>query len=176
MEAGPKPWPPGCFGRVATAMRLIGIDDDLWQLFSGKGNKMAITSMYIEMCRKAKMLQGLYIFKEDDLFYSPSKNIEIFEKYFNNKLSSTIGNLYPIDECFWLPAVEQIKELFRDFIDDPDPLFQQFLDDKKRVWKYPWPQVYFRSEEERWLALYMAEKFKLFWDNTRKEWFGDEDF
>lgn len=128
------------------------------------------------MCRKAKILQDLHIFKEKDVFFSPSRRIEKVERLFDNQLSSTIGNLYSIDECFWLPTIEQIKEMFQDFMEDPDTLFQQFVDDKKRVWKYPWPQIYFRSEEERWLALYMAERFKLFWGSTRKEWFRDEDF
>ena len=137
---------------------------------------MAITAMYIEMCRKAKMLQDLHAFTKNDVFFSPPIKIEKFETFFNNKLSSTIGNLYSIDKCFWLPTIEQIKKMFQDFLDDPDTLYKKFLNDKSRVWKYPWPQIYFRSEEVRWLALYVAERFNLFWDITKKEWLEEKEF
>jgi hypothetical protein len=136
---------------------------------------MLITATYIEMCRKAKMLQDLHIFKENDLFYSPSKRIEKLARYLNNKLVSTLGDLYSIEECYWLPTIEQIKEMFQEFLDDPDILYQKFLNDKNGAWKYPWPQIYFRSEEERWLALYIAERLKLFWHMTIKEWFNEND-
>lgn len=137
---------------------------------------MAKTNNYIEMCRKAKLFQDLHIFNENDEFFSLAGKIEKVKKILNNQLGSTIDNLYPIDKCYWLPAIEQIKEMFQDFIDNPDYLYQQFSHDKKLVWKYPWPKVYFRSEEERWLALYMAERFKLFWNNQKKDWLKHEDF
>jgi hypothetical protein len=128
------------------------------------------------MCRKATLLQDLHVFKENDLFYSPSKKIEKFEKLSGHILSSTTGDLYSVLKCYWLPTIEQLKEMFKEFIDDPDILYKQFLNDRDAVWKYSWPQVYFRSEEERWLALYMAERFKLFWNRPSKKWFAEKDF
>lgn len=131
---------------------------------------------YINMCRKAKDIQDYHFFQSGNIFFHIPTRRKHTVIQIRNELLCTELDALPINECIWLPTQEQLKEKIGEFVADVDDLFKQFCEDQSRTWLYPRPRVYFRSDEQRLLALLMAERFKKFWNKTRKDWFLKEDF
>lgn len=129
---------------------------------------------YIQMCIKAKELQDFHGFGEGDYFYFPKIGIKVVKSMQGEHLLSDDIHKYPMEDCYWLPNKEQLKEKISEFIRDVEYLYSQFCHDRTRTWKYPPPIRYFRTDEQRLLALFMAERYKKFW--IKEEWIKDENF
>jgi len=129
---------------------------------------------YIQMGIKAKELQDFHRFGEGDYFYFSKIGIKVVKSMQGEYLLSDDIHKYPMVDCYWLPNKEQLKEKISKFISDVEYLYSQFCHDRKRTWKYPPPIRYFRTDEQRLLALFMAERYKKFW--IKEEWIKDENF
>jgi len=129
---------------------------------------------YIQMCIKTKDIQGSRFFSAGDYFYIPDKEIKVVRSVQGEHLISDDIHKYPMEECYWLPNKEQLKEEISEFISDVEYLYSQFCHDRTRTWKYPPPIRYFRTDEQRLLALLMAERYRKFW--IKEEWIKDENF
>ncbi len=133
------------------------------------------TAEYIQMCSNATELTDHHFFEPDDNFYVKNEVIHVVKDVKRDLLLTEV-DAYPTEECYWIPTKSQLSNKLDKFIDDPDLLFEQFCNDKSRTWHYPHPKIYFTSDEKRWLALFMAERYKKFWNKTKKIWVKDPDF
>jgi len=129
---------------------------------------------YIQMSIKAKELQDFHVFDEGDYFYFPKIGINVVKSMQGEYLLSDDIHKYLMEDCCWLPNKKQLKEKISEFISDVESLYRQFCHNRTRTWKYPPPIRYFRTDEQRLLALFMAERFKKFW--IKEEWVKDENF
>lgn len=133
------------------------------------------TMEYIQMCLKAKEIKDYHFFSLGDNFYVGKKGIHVV-KDLKIDLLLTELEAYPTEECYWMPTKNQLGDEIEKFISDVDNLFNQFRSDKSKTWHYPRPDIYFSTDEQRLLALFMAEKYKKFWNKTKKIWVKDPKF
>jgi len=126
---------------------------------------------YISMCERAKEDEDISevsdrYFEKGDFFFHPVMGVDIVEINLGNgfmycshpELKTT---RIPIDKCTWLPTVEQIKEMARS-----ENLFN--VEQEEKVID---PKNFYKTPEEKWLALYIFWRYKgKFWFAPESEW------
>ena len=143
---------------------------------------MDISKEYIEMCEKAKKMQGERRGRElNDLFFHKNciktlpcmfygKEIIIKQCYSYN-YKSDIRPIEWNDYCIWLPRQDQLQEML---IKSKNWGVQWHLAlDYLKLWKEE-TKAYnkFTSMEQLWLAFVMREKYDKIWNG--KDWIKEE--
>lgn len=124
---------------------------------------------YINMCKRAKEdediaeFSGRY-FEEGDFFHNSTIGVAVVEKlgagYFYCSHPELKTAKIPTEECTWLPTVEQIKEMIRSNSLFDGELEEERVDSKK----------FFKTQEEKWLAEFMLERYGKIWMAPEAEW------
>lgn len=125
---------------------------------------------YINMCERAKEDEDVFeiserYFEEGDFFFHPDVGIDVVE------INLGTGFIFcshpqlktakiPVSECTWLPTVEQIKEMVMSRNLFNVEAFERVIDPKK----------FYKTEEEKWLAEYIHERYGKVWFAPESEY------
>ena len=127
---------------------------------------------YVNMCLAAKRdeipdIANRY-FEVGDFFYHPDIGISQVEKnlgtgYIYCAHPELQTDKIPAEECTWLPNLEQIKKLAQSLNIDEDGI-EKWLERKPKNSKY------LKTQEEKWLAFYLFERYSKMWIAPKSEW------
>jgi len=137
---------------------------------------MDFSEKYIEMCSKASEIQELW--KQDKgeyvAVYSSEweyldKDHQVRKKTFKEIVILGVDGNYVTDEslCVWLPRQDQLQEIMEIDIHSVRPfiILDQLMD--RYITRYGY---LLETIEQLWLAFFMSEKYKKYWDNKLQDW------
>ena len=118
------------------------------------------------MCKEAKEIQEDYSFAEGDCFYHPDYGVGEILRTRDDKITNTPDEAVDLSfsDCTWLPTVKELKEMVPNLTEQT---LQEFLNTGDVHKK---PVLFFRKEEEQWLAYIMFDLYEKIWSLDKNTW------